>query len=98
MVFSTALGRVHPTSWWEYPIQLGGVFPNPIVRGKAYPHYFLHYREVREKMKYHTSPFLTYQLKLVMSRTRSHTLNESSITCKSHDHESLLFIELTSKI
>ena len=32
-----------------------------------------------------------------MSRTRSHILNELSITCKSHDYKSLLFIELRSK-
>ena len=89
-------GGVHPTPWWGYHTPWGGVFPNPIVRGKGYPLYFSHYREVRET-KYHTNPFLTYQLKLVMLRTRSKTFNESSITCKSHDHESLLFIELTSK-
>ena len=32
-----------------------------------------------------------------MSRTRSHILNELSITCKLHDNNSFLFIELTSK-
>ena len=91
----TAWGGVHHTPRWGYLTPWGGVFPNPIVLGKWYPPYFSHYREVRKK--HHTNPFLTYQLKLVMLRTRSYTLNESSITRKSHDHESLLFKKLKSK-
>ena len=51
-----------------------------------------HTTEKYGKRKYHTNPFLTYQLKLVMSRTRLHMLNESSITCKSHDHENHCYL------
>ena len=98
------LGKICGTRYpmgWGTPYSMVGV-PYPMGWGISKPHsarkreHALLLTLPKSKNK-NTNPLLTYQLKLVMSRTRSHILNESSITCKSHDHESLLFIKLTSK-
>ena len=97
-------------SWWGYPPhKIGYTLLNGVVSDiygwgiskpnssrKGVPALLLSLPW--NKTKYYTNMFFTYRRKLVMSRTRSHIVNELSIRCNSRDNESLLFIVLTRNI
>ena len=93
--YPTTWGGVHPSQWWRYLSLWGGVFLNLMVRGKGV--LAVLFTLPWSKKQSHTNLVFTYRLKLVMSPTGSHILNELLITCKLHNNESLLFIELTSQ-
>ena len=46
--YHTTLGGLHPNTWLRYPSPWGGVFQNPMVRGRGYFPYFSHYPEVNK--------------------------------------------------